>query len=51
MCDIMTENSDCYSLIKGACEETNFIHIKIPQQIHDADKNRANHGGPRHIEI
>jgi hypothetical protein len=49
ICDILTESNDCFSLIRDAAEKEGFIHIKIPQKIHD-DKARENHGGPRHIE-
>lgn len=49
ICDIITGSFDCYNLILNKSIENNFIHIKIPQEIHH-DKNRPNHGGPRHIE-
>lgn len=50
ICNIITESPDCYNLIKTAAESNKFIHIKIPQKIHELDKHRLNHGGPRHIE-
>jgi hypothetical protein len=49
ICDIISGNEDCFNLILDGANKNNFIHIKIPQHLHD-DKNRANHGGPRHIE-
>jgi hypothetical protein len=48
ICDIMTGNKDCYNMILNKCIENKFIHIKIPQEIHN--NNRINHGGPRHVE-
>jgi hypothetical protein len=50
ICDIISESSDCFNLIKTAAKNNNFIHIKIPQEIHNADKYRPNHSSPRHIE-
>jgi hypothetical protein len=50
ICDIITGDLDCYEKNKKAALENNFIHIKIPQEIHNDDYNRPNHGGPRHIE-
>jgi hypothetical protein len=49
ICDILSGDENSYQLIKQNTEKNNFIHIKIPQIIHN-DKNRLNHGGPRHIE-
>ena len=48
ICDILTEDKNCYGKIYNKTIENNFIHIKVPQTIHI--KNRPNHGGPRHIE-
>lgn len=48
ICDIITGEDNCYDRILNKSNENNFIHIKIPQNIHI--KNRPNHGGPRHIE-
>lgn len=48
ICDILT-GANAYNMIKDKAEKNNFIHIKIPQDIHD-DMSRPNHGGPRHIE-
>ena len=48
ICDILTGERNCYEKIYNKTIENNFIHIKIPQNIHI--KNRPNHGGPRHIE-
>lgn len=48
ICDILTGDSNCYYKIMNKAEENNFIHIKIPQNIHI--KDRPNQGGPRHIE-
>lgn len=48
ICDILSGNEDCFNLIVDGANKNNFIHIKIPQTIHI--QNRANHGGPRHIE-
>jgi hypothetical protein len=49
ICDIITESNDCYSLILAAAEKAEFIHIKVPQSIHN-DKGRINHSSARHIE-
>lgn len=47
-CDIMTGENNCYSQIKKAADKYEFIHIKIPQNIHI--KNRPNHSSCRHSE-
>lgn len=49
ICDILTEDKNCYEKIYNETINNNFIHLKVPQTIHI--KNRPNHGGPRHIEI
>ena len=49
ICDILSGDYNSYKIIKETAEKNKFIHIKIPQSIHN-DKNRPNHGGPRHIE-
>lgn len=48
ICNMLTGEDNCYKLILNEAKKHNFIHIKIPQDIHI--KNRLNHGGPRHIE-
>jgi len=48
LCDIITEDNNCYNKIINNTLINNFIHIKIPQNIHI--KDRKNHGGARHIE-
>lgn len=48
ICDIITGENNCYENIKKTSEKHNFIHIKIPQNIHI--QNRANHSSARHIE-
>lgn len=50
ICDILTGENNCYDKILNKATDNNFIHIKIPQNIHYKDKVRRNHGGPRHIE-
>lgn len=50
LCDILTEDKNCYEKIYNNTLNNLFIHIKIPQIIHIKDKERPNHGGPRHIE-
>ena len=48
ICDILTEDKNCYDRIYKNTKINDFIHIKIPQSIHT--KNRKNHSSARHIE-
>ena len=48
ICDSITGLEDCYDKIVINAKKNDFIHIKIPQEIHV--ENRPNQGGPRHIE-
>ena len=49
ICDIFSGMENSFDLIFERAMSNNFIHIKIPQNIHE-DNKRLNHGGPRHIE-
>lgn len=49
ICDILSGDYNSYKIIKETAERNKFIHIKIPQDIHN-DKTRPNHSSPRHIE-
>jgi hypothetical protein len=48
ICDIFSENENCFDLIRDRADNNKFIHIKIPQNIHI--KNCNNHSSSRHIE-
>ncbi len=48
--DILTGDDDCYQKIKESAQKNNFIHIEIPQSIHESIKKNPNQGGPRHID-
>lgn len=49
ICDILSGDYNSYKIIKEFAYINKFIHIKIPQHIHN-DKTRPNHGSSRHIE-
>lgn len=49
ICDILSGDENSFKMIKETAEKNNFIHIKIPQNIHN-DKARSNHSAPRHTE-
>jgi glucosamine-phosphate N-acetyltransferase len=46
---MLSGNENCFQEIKNDVEYNNFIHIKIPQNIHI--KNRQNHSSLRHVEL
>lgn len=48
ICDILSGDENAFKIIKETTEKNNFIHIKIPQNIHI--KDRPNHGSLRHTE-
>ena len=48
ICDILSGEPNSYRIIMETAIKHNFIHIKIPQDIHPIQ--RPNHSGPRHIE-
>ena len=48
ICDIITGENNCYEKILEKSKKNDFIHIKVPQNIHN--QNRKNHSSPRHID-
>jgi hypothetical protein len=48
ICDILTNENDCYEKILFEANKQGFIHIKVPQHLHI--KNRPNHSSLRHTE-
>lgn len=48
VCDMITGDLDCYKKIKEEAVKQNFIHIKIPQNIHSKETDV---GGWRHSNI
>lgn len=48
ICDILSGYENSFKIIKETSEKNNFIHIKIPQNIHL--KDRPNHSSLRHTE-
>lgn len=41
---------NAFQEIQDECEKANFIHIEIPQHIHEHNRTNSSQGGPRHID-